>query len=110
MLHSETNNNTRSKCDGLKKNRRNTVKQGTTKWFDVLTTLWAIALVLATITWMTAPAFARGGGGPDCYGACVALEKCDGAGGCYTAGAAAGECWGECGDGSSWECGYGMEQ
>ena len=93
----------------LKQDRRNAVKQGTTKWFDILTTVWAIALVIATIMWVTTPAFARGGG-PDCYAACVALDKCEDEGGCYTASAHAGECWGECGDGSSWECGYGMEQ
>lgn len=105
-------NNPCSKKYEPNNNRRNIVKQGT-KWFDVLTTLWAIALVIGTVTWMTAPAFAGeggngGGGGADCYGACVELGKCDGSGGCYTTSQHAGECWGECGDGSSWECGYGF--
>ena len=86
-------------------------KQGKRSWFDIATTVWAIALVVTALMWVATPAFAGGGGGVDCYGACVWLEKCAGdAGGCFTAHASQGDCWGECGDGSFWECGYGMAQ
>jgi len=85
------------------------VKQGKINWFDVVTTIWAVALVVAAVMWVTTPAFAGDGGGPDCYGGCVWLEKCDGHGGCFSATGNGGDCWGECGDGTSWECGYGAE-
>lgn len=76
------------------------------KWFDVVTTAWAIALVVATILWVTVPvAYARpgGGGGQDCMGYCVREDKCAGAGGCATVdGDSGGECWGLCEDGTTW--------
>jgi hypothetical protein len=89
--------------------RRKAVKQGKLNWFDILTTAWAIALVVAAVMWVTTPAFARRGDGPNCYGACVYMEKCDGHDGCFTVDSGGGECWGECGDGTSWECSYGNE-
>ena len=46
------------------------MKQGKRNWFNIVTTAWAIALVLVATTWFVAPAFA-GGGGPDCGGVCA---------------------------------------
>ena len=74
--------------------------------FDVLTTLWALALVVTAVVWITTPALADGGG-PDCMGGCVWLDLCEDNGGCYTVNSGGGDCWGECGDGTEWECGYG---
>lgn len=87
------------------------MKQGKINWFDVATTMWAIGLVLAAVVWVATPAFAGpggngGGDGPDCLGACAVLEKCSSHGGCFTINSGGGECWGECGDGTSWSCGY----
>jgi len=87
------------------------VKQGKRNWFDIATTLWAVTLVVVAVMWVSAPAFAgRGrGGGIDCMGSCVELRKCRGEGGCETAEYSGGECFGECGDGSSWDCGVALE-
>lgn len=84
------------------------MKQGKLNWFDVATTLWAIALVVTAVMWVATPASAgeRSRGGPDCMGACVGLDKCEDHGGCYTVNSGGGDCWGECGDGTSWDCGY----
>jgi hypothetical protein len=87
--------------------RNNIVKQGKLNWFDVVTTLWAIALVVTAVMWVTTPAFAGRGEGPDCLGACSWFDECEGHGGCYTVHSGGGDCWGECGDGTEWECGYG---
>jgi len=84
------------------------VKQGKRNWFDIATTLWAVTLVVVAVMWVSAPAFAGGGGGVDCMGSCVELRKCRGEGGCETADYSGGECFGECGDGSSWDCGVGL--
>ena len=46
------------------------MKQGKRNWFNIVTTAWAIALVLVATTWFVAPAFADGGG-PDCMGVCA---------------------------------------
>ena len=91
----------------VQSSRRNSIVQGKIKWFDLVTTVWAIALVVSAVVWVTTPAFARGSRGPDCYGACVWLDECEDNGGCYTARSGGGDCWGECGDGTEWECGYG---
>ncbi len=47
------------------------MKQGKRNWFDILTTAWAIALVLVAATWFVAPAFAGGGGEVDCTSVCA---------------------------------------
>lgn len=80
------------------------MKQGKINWFDVATTLWAIALVVTAVMWVATPASA--GEDVDCYDACVSLDKCEDHGGCFTYNQGGGECWGECGDGTSWDCGY----
>lgn len=57
------------------------MKKLKTNWFDILTTAWALALVLVALTWAATPAFARpGGGGGDCVGPCN--DVCDAHGGC----------------------------
>jgi len=46
------------------------VKQGKRNWFNIVTTAWAITLVLVATTWFVAPAFAFGDD-VDCTGVCA---------------------------------------
>lgn len=47
------------------------MKQGKRSWFNIVTTAWAIALVLVATTWFVAPAFAGHSRGVDCTGVCA---------------------------------------
>jgi len=85
-------------------NRRKAVKQGN-KWFNILTTAWAIALVLVTVLWVTQPAFARGGfGGDDCSDFCIELKLCGDDGCMPSPPVSGGYCGGDCRGGGDWEC------
>jgi hypothetical protein len=78
------------------------VKQGI-KWFNVFTTVWAVALVTTAALWFAAPAFAGGGGmAVECTDFCIAMELCED--GCQTAPPSRTYCRGECNGGGTWEC------
>jgi hypothetical protein len=78
------------------------VSTRTKKWFDIGTTIWAIALLVAAIIYLTAtPAFAdRGGGGWDCMLVCSVA--CDGNDGCRRFYEGGWGCGVECRDGETY--------
>ncbi len=84
-------------------------KQGKRNWFDIVTALWAIALVAVALTWVASPAFARGGRGGDCMGICADEGYCEEEGGCKTGKYEGGQCGGECEEGGEWSCIFGAE-
>lgn len=83
-------------------------KQGKRNWFDIATTLWAIALVVVALTWVASPAFAGRGGGTDCMGLCANEGFCSEEGGCKTGAHEGGQCGGECREGGDWSCQIGV--
>lgn len=78
-------------------------KQGKRSWFDILTTLWAVALLVVAVTWVASPVFA-GDGGSDCVALCVDEGFCDDAGGCKNGRYEGGQCGGDCEEGGEWTC------
>ena len=76
--------------------------------FNVATTIWAIALVVVALTWVTAPAFAGRGGGTDCMGLCAEENFCAEEGGCKSGEYEGGQCGGECREGGEWSCQIGV--
>lgn len=89
--------------------RRSTVKLGKMKWFDILTTAWAIALLLVALTWVASPAFARPGSGGGEYGCWSGCNRfCEDSGGCdYVNTGEGGMCRGYCEDGTPYKEGCG---
>ena len=81
-------------------------KQGK-RWFDIVTTLWAVALLVVAVTWIASPVFAFGEG-TDCMGLCAEEGFCEDAGGCKTGRYEGGQCGGECEEGGEWHCEIGV--